>query len=164
VSKKDEVLNNITASAKVVENLTDDEVIERFGFKKRNLPMSDIPDCPKCGDRMRRTYDTFGEYFTCFRFDSCNERIAGKSYGKYYTKAFNKKPVIGYWRHKAHKMFDYSWQRYGMTRPASYIALQKIMRKTKEEAHISKFTVDECKHLTEQLDSLGDAITVLGGE
>jgi 3-mercaptopyruvate sulfurtransferase SseA len=56
------------------------------------------------------------------------------------------------WKKKAHAVFDPLWRPGGiLTRDAAYRKLQEVMGMTKEQAHIGKFDVAECKKLVEML-------------
>lgn len=118
------------------------------------------PICKQCGKNMMRKFDSYGEYFVCFRYKGCFERVAGRNYSKYYKKQFND-GLLGQYKHKAHCIFDKLWKEKGISRKDSYKILQKIMRLPESEAHISKFTIKQCKFLMRELKILGDAIFVL---
>ncbi len=47
-------------------------------------------------------------------------------------------------RIRAHDVFDSAWKAAGVTRREAYVALQRIMGLSSEEAHIGRFTSDLC--------------------
>ncbi len=57
-------------------------------------------------------------------------------------------------RHRAHKLFDELWTSGQMSRKHAYIWMQKVMQKTKREAHIAKFSIEECARLIDEVQRL----------
>lgn len=56
------------------------------------------------------------------------------------------------WRKKAHKALDKLWKEWGFSRRDAYKILQNLMGRNGREAHISMFTIDECKTLVERIN------------
>ena len=55
-------------------------------------------------------------------------------------------------RRAAHLAFDQLWQRSdGFTRNTAYVILQRLMDLSPEEAHIAKFTPEQCDELIRKL-------------
>jgi hypothetical protein len=59
-------------------------------------------------------------------------------------------------RMQAHKAFDQLWKKMGMKRKDAYRWLQTIMDLNADEAHIGRFTVDQCELLLDLLDEHHD--------
>jgi hypothetical protein len=55
-------------------------------------------------------------------------------------------------RMQAHKAFDQLWKKMGMRRKDAYRWLQTIMDLNAKEAHIGRFTLEQCKDLLDLLD------------
>jgi hypothetical protein len=126
-----------------------------------------IPNCPTCTHGMFRLHDIGGEYFICRNIKAnCNQRISGLPYSEFYRKKFstNDGGAIGVARAKAHGIFDVLWRKKGLTRNDAYKVLQKVMNLSEEDAHISKFSVDQCNLLIRRLNQLGDAVFILAPE
>ncbi len=51
------------------------------------------------------------------------------------------------WRRKAHAAFDPLWKSGKMGRPAAYRKMRDLMSISADEAHISRFNVDQCQRL-----------------
>lgn len=67
-------------------------------------------------------------------------------------------------RVRAHYVFDALWKTGRMSRDRAYVVLQKIMRKSEEDAHIGKLTREECERLIKELVTMGGIIDILAGE
>jgi ssDNA-binding Zn-finger/Zn-ribbon topoisomerase 1 len=55
------------------------------------------------------------------------------------------------WRQAAHELFDQLWKSGAHSREEAYEELQRRMKMTKEEAHIGRFTKEQCIELIRQL-------------
>lgn len=55
-------------------------------------------------------------------------------------------------RMHAHLLFDMLWKTENMPRKQAYIFLQDIMEMSKEEAHIGKFSAEQCHKLIDCLE------------
>jgi hypothetical protein len=53
------------------------------------------------------------------------------------------------WKQRAHAVFDPLWKRGTYKRTEAYAVLQQKMGLTKEQAHIGKMDVDQCKRVVE---------------
>ena len=80
---------------------------------------------------------------------------------KFFTKGDGQDGLM---RVKAHGVFDKLWKENGLTRNDSYKVLQKIMNRSEEDAHISRFSAYDCEVLIKRLKELGDAVFVLAPE
>jgi hypothetical protein len=49
----------------------------------------------------------------------------------------------------AHAVFDQLWKRCGMRRTQAYAWMRQAMEMSGEEAHIGRFTKDQCERLKE---------------
>ena len=54
---------------------------------------------------------------------------------------------------KAHRAFDRLWKKMGMSRGEAYRYLQSVMDMTSDEAHIGRFTEEQCEDLIAILDA-----------
>jgi hypothetical protein len=59
---------------------------------------------------------------------------------------------------KAHKAFDRLWKKMGMNRGDAYRWLQTIMDLTADEAHIGRFTEEQCVVLLGLLEDEHDIV------
>jgi hypothetical protein len=51
------------------------------------------------------------------------------------------------WRKLAHTRFDWLWKSGKKSRTKAYLWLQNVMGLTRSEAHIGKFTAEQCKEV-----------------
>lgn len=58
----------------------------------------------------------------------------------------------------AHRVFDRLWKSGKVSRSQAYIILKRIMGFTIQEAHIGRFTIDQCNFLIKNLNELGDKV------
>jgi hypothetical protein len=61
-------------------------------------------------------------------------------------------------RDYAHSEFDKLWKSGRVSRIQAYVILRRIMGMTTQEAHIGRFTKDQCLYLITQLKKLGDKV------
>lgn len=54
-------------------------------------------------------------------------------------------------RMRAHDLFDQLWKKGWMTRNQAYEHMQELMKMSEEDAHISKFTKEQCNTLISKL-------------
>ena len=108
-------------------------------------------ECPDCGDRLILKNSKYGKFYGCVNYPSCK--------GKHSAHQNSGKPMgtpadaeTREWRKKAHKAFDKIWNLYGYSRKEAYGLLQSIMKMTAREAHISRFTKEDCQKLLKLLE------------
>ena len=51
------------------------------------------------------------------------------------------------WRMRAHQAFDQFWKHKKWTRPEGYQWMQRVMNLSEDDAHIGKFTSEQCEQL-----------------
>jgi len=61
-------------------------------------------------------------------------------------------------RYEAHHAFDALWRCGKVNRQQAYTILKRVMGMTTEEAHIGRFTLDQCRFLIARLRELGDGV------
>lgn len=109
-------------------------------------PLRTIP-CPDCtGQLMLKTSD-LGLFYGCEHFPQC----------KAWHKAFKTGDPVGVpanqttrkWRAKAHKVFDklFNGKRAVMTKSEAYCYIQELMNLPEHQAHIGRFSKQQCKEL-----------------
>jgi|SRR6185312_3010121 len=81
----------------------------------------------------------YGLMKTCQDFPKCD------SYSGHGASLANKE--LRELRKKCHRLFDAKWKAGEITRGESYKWLQRVMKMRHEDAHISKFGIEECKKL-----------------
>ncbi len=109
------------------------------------------PACPECGAAMvlkqttRFRYPKTGKprlFLACSTWPTCPGTHGchpdGSPCGIPADKATKQA------RMQAHAWFDALWQSGRMTRRAAYRVMQRLMDMTEEEAHIARFTRDQC--------------------
>lgn len=117
------------------------------------------PKCGECGASMvLRTTTKYlnkdgspKKFYGCSKYPECGgthtaHQNSGKPMG-IPADAKTKK-----WRVTAHKEFDALWKMGGYTRGDAYRLLQDIMKMTPTEAHISRFTKEDCQKLIKLLE------------
>lgn len=101
--------------------------------------------CPECGSAMVLRNSKFGLFYGCIEYPSCRATHGAHKDGRPLgvpAKAETKQARI-----QAHAVFDQLWRRQHMSRGGAYRWMQRAMGLSKEEAHIGKFTMDQCEAL-----------------
>ena len=109
-------------------------------------------DCPECNGKLALRLSRYGLFYGCGNYPSCKATHGAHPDGKPLGTPANKETRT--WRMKAHESFDklYQGENSLMTRLEAYDYLQLIMNLSQEDAHISKFTIQQCQDLIELLD------------
>lgn len=115
-----------------------------------------MPSCPYCRRSAELTTSAkiygnndkdFGMFWVCWPCDAyvgCHKNSPTHApLGRLANKELRR------WKQKAHAAFDPMWRRDGMSRSEAYQFMADAMGITKEEAHIGKFDVEQCKKLVE---------------
>ncbi len=110
-------------------------------------------DCPECGEPMRLRESRYGLFYGCWRYPECKGTHKAHPDGKPVgtpADAPTKEARIA-----LHALFDTLWNGPGarMTRSEAYLHLQSRMGMTSAEAHIGKFTKDQCERAIAALTS-----------
>lgn len=107
--------------------------------------------CPLCKSDMILRDSKFGLFYGCVNYPDCksthgahkNPRMDnyGEPFGIPADEETKKK------RMEAHDLFDRLWKKKLYTRKKSYELLQEMMNLSAEEAHISRFNIEQCEKL-----------------
>ncbi|MDB4278102.1 DUF3268 family zinc-finger domain-containing protein [Deltaproteobacteria bacterium] len=127
-------------------------------------------DCPECGKFMVLATRTGGVLY--YR---CSTKAWSKCSGSHSCHQADARPLgipgdahTKHARMKAHKAFDQLWKKMGMKRKDAYRYLQRVMAMTPDDAHIGRFTEEQCEDLLAILtDEVGITLPkdiVEGGE
>jgi len=106
------------------------------------------PRCGECGSPMELRLSRYGRFWGCVRFPTCRgthgaHQSTGAPLGVPADKATREARVM------AHASLDALWKKGLMSRRAAYRWLQEAMGLSVEEAHIGKFTTEQCNRLIE---------------
>lgn len=107
--------------------------------------------CPECQSPMvlRRSKYKSGAFYACEKYPKCSGTHSAHSSGAPLGTPANKETKLA--RMRAHTEFDKLWKEKGLSRRQAYFKLQAIMHMNDEEAHIAKFTKEDCETLLERL-------------
>ena len=113
--------------------------------------------CPDCGSTMvlRQTKKykfrngANRVFYGCSQYPECKGIRPSHPDGTVYGVPADQETKE--WRMKAHAEFDKLWKQYGYTRHQSYDLLATIMKMTRDQAHISNFTKEDCEKLINRL-------------
>jgi hypothetical protein len=113
--------------------------------------------CPKCGRKMilqTSPFLTYGngeprKYWSCEFYPLCDVQHSAHPDGRPVGFPADKKTRIA--RVDAHEAFDALWRDLGLTRTQGYELLQQITGLSEEDAHIGRFTLDQCAALVEAI-------------
>lgn len=123
-------------------------------FDAKRLEEAQRLRCPECGAPMvlRETskyrYPRTGEprkFWSCSRFPACRGIHGAHPNGKPLGVPANAETKRA--RIRAHRVFDTLWRGGPMSRDQAYRWMQDALGMTKRQAHIGKFTIDECERL-----------------
>ena len=111
--------------------------------------------CPECGAVMVLKPSRFGLFYGCSNWASahCNGSHGAHPDGSPLGHPADARTKRA--RMQAHSAFDKLWKSGGMHRKVAYLGLQRIMNMTSKEAHIGRFTAEECEHLLSVLKTKG---------
>lgn len=101
--------------------------------------------CPECGAEMRLKPSRFGLFYGCSRWAETN---CGGSHGAHANGTPLGEPAneeTKKARRAAHHVFDHLWRGGPMSRKEAYRWLRKALGMTAEQAHIGKFSREQCK-------------------
>lgn len=122
--------------------------MKEVGYKLKN-------SCPDCKSDMVLRNSKFGLFYGCINFSKCKA-----THGAHQKWEKQGEPLgipadkeTKQWRIKAHAGFDKLWKEHGYTRDEAYKLLQATMGMIKDEAHIGKFNIDQCKKLIEKISN-----------
>lgn len=117
--------------------------------------------CPYCGKNAELADSAeiyhgqhYGMIWLC---RSCDAYVGTHKNGRHTPLGTLANGELRKWRKRAHSLFDTLWKKKGMKRQDAYKIMQKLMEMSKREAHIAKFSVEQCKQLIELLKVAGNA-------
>jgi ssDNA-binding Zn-finger/Zn-ribbon topoisomerase 1 len=106
--------------------------------------------CPECGAMLKLRNSKHGLFYGCEKYPACKSSHGayddGRPKGTPGTKATNKARIF------AHRIFDRLWkvkagEKARMTRSQAYTWMKKTMKLSDGEAHIGKFSIEQCEKL-----------------
>ena len=107
--------------------------------------------CPECGAPMAfRPKSRYGPFYGCTRFPECTATHGAHPDGRPLGIPANKETKLA--RMAAHEAFDRLWNTGRMKRGRAYILMQDLMVMTEREAHIGRFTKEQCGKLIEEVE------------
>lgn len=125
------------------------------------LPLGTVLDhpCPDCGSSMVLRNSKYGFFYGCTEYPTCKAAHgAHKDTGKPLGIPADKKTKKA--RMRAHDAFDQLWKDKHMSRTQAYEWMQEAMEMSEDEAHIGRFTEEQCDELElkveEYLEELDD--------
>jgi len=118
------------------------------------LPLGTVLDhpCPECGEPMVLRDSKFGLFYGCTAFPRCKashgaHKKTGEPLGTPADGPTKKARI------RAHDSFDQLWKGKHMDRGEAYEWMQEAMGLSADEAHIGKFTIDQCDELEVLVDA-----------
>lgn len=128
--------------------------------------------CPECGATMRLRTSKHGLFYGCEKYPTCSASHGAYNDGRPKGTPGNKETRKA--RIHAHRIFDRLWkapsigQTPRMTRSQAYAWMKKTMKLGEGEAHIGKFTIEQCQNLvalvTKKYPGVRNAWDKVGGE
>ncbi len=103
--------------------------------------------CPDCGALMMLRPGRFGPFYACVRRDQTGCPGAHGAHPDGRPMGTPANAATRQARIKAHAAFDQLWKSGEMTRRQAYWWLQQSMEMTTLQAHIGKFTLEQCERL-----------------
>lgn len=113
--------------------------------RSERVGWSDIVICPICRSKMVLKDSRYGKFWGCSQWPKCKGTHGAHPNGKPLgvpAEDETKKARI-----EAHAKFDIWWKKEGLTRKEAYKNLQRIMNLTAADAHIGRFTKEQCQQL-----------------
>jgi ssDNA-binding Zn-finger/Zn-ribbon topoisomerase 1 len=101
--------------------------------------------CPECGEFMILRESKYGLFYGCTGFPECVAAHGAHKDGRPLGTPADKKTKQA--RIRAHDVFDQLWKDRHMSRNAAYEWMQDAMGLSEDEAHIGKFTEEQCDEL-----------------
>lgn len=123
--------------------------------RKRRQPHEDVI-CPECGKRMvlRETHRFLRngnprKFYGCLGYPKCRATHGAHQDGRPLGIPANEETKLA--RVQAHAVFDRLWKTGTMSRKQAYVHMRELMGLSKDNAHIGKFTKEQCDRLIELL-------------
>lgn len=114
-------------------------------------------NCPYCNSNVSLKDSSiiyrgksYGNVWICDNYPECDAYVGvHKETNEPLGRLAN--PELREWKKKAHAAFDPIWKNDKSKRDGAYKKLQLLMGLNKDDAHIGKFNVEQCKTLIEKL-------------
>jgi ssDNA-binding Zn-finger/Zn-ribbon topoisomerase 1 len=107
--------------------------------------------CAECGSlmKLRKSEKFDNPFYGCTRFPECKGSHGAHRDGRPLGTPANKATKLA--RIRAHRVFDLLWHQPGgrMSRPEAYAWMRRKMRLSEDQAHIGKFSEEQCTKLIE---------------
>jgi ssDNA-binding Zn-finger/Zn-ribbon topoisomerase 1 len=94
----------------------------------------------------------FGPFYGCNRFPQCRATHGAHPDGRPLGIPANKETKQA--RIRAHDAFDRLWKGGRMTRAQAYGWMQRAMDLSKDEAHIGRFSIEQCEALGREVAAI----------
>lgn len=109
-------------------------------------------DCPECGAPMKLRSSRYGLFYGCTKYPACNGTHGAHPNGAPLGTPADAETKAA--RIRAHAVFDALWKgpKASLTRCGAYLELQSKMGLRSDEAHIGKFTKEQCEQLIRKLN------------
>lgn len=101
--------------------------------------------CPECGSSMVLRNSKYGLFYGCTEYPKCKATHGAHKNGEPLGTPADKPTKKA--RIRAHDSFDQLWKDKHMDRGDAYVWMQEAMGLSSEDAHIGKFTIDQCDRL-----------------
>ena len=107
--------------------------------------------CPECGARMILREGKHSLFYGCCKFPQCRGTHGAHPNGAPLGTPADR--ATKDMRIKAHDAFDQLWKPLSApyTRAEAYLVMQSLMGMSSDEAHIGKFTAEQCQELIDRL-------------
>jgi len=118
------------------------------------MPQADL-DCPECGVKMELAPSQFGKpgrmYYRCSNYPQCRGAHGAHPDGTPLGVPANAQTKQA--RIQAHNSFDKLWKGDPplMSRTSAYMEMQDLMGMSSQQAHIGRFSFEECWKLMDLL-------------
>ena len=144
MNQQNSIVNVCLSSTKVAfktSNTTNHNLVKKVALK-----------CPDCDEWMSLREGRYGLSYFCNNFPRCRGSHKASKAGK--PLGFPANQETRTWRIKAHKSLEslYRGELKVMTKTEAYAFLAYTMGLSKKQAHIAKFTLEQCKEAVEVLD------------
>ena len=106
-------------------------------------------NCGECEAPMVLRDSRYGKFYGCSRFPRCRGTIGAHPDGTPLGIPANKATKGA--RIRAHDVFDRLWMTSLMTRDGAYRWMCRVMDLSEDEAHIGKFTIEQCETLIKKV-------------
>lgn len=108
--------------------------------------------CGECGSPMELRSGSYGRFWGCTRWPACAGAHGAHPDGTPMGVPAN--AATRWARIRAHQAFDRLWQSGMMKRRAAYAWMQRTLRLSPTDAHIGRFTIEQCQALERAAEKL----------